>query len=514
MKRALFFLLALIITPIIFAQQNSVSEVYRTDEPQLTIDAVPNQTFSNFELSTNIPNVNAYLNGVYLGKTPLTTRNINPGVYTLTLEKTGYYERDFYITLNAGTNNALYIELLRISGFLSIEKDPEDAQVFIDGKEEKSSLVELYEGDHLVEIKKFGFETYSKTHTILRNQREEITVQLERADFLLSDLQANTVRFNPKNPANLGVVGLSFDVTAPGNGFLTVVNEQNKKIREVKLSSFTTWAQNAAWDGKNNAQEIVEDGQYTIIVQTTGLDGSSFEERISVEVDSSITYLLQNLSFLGGSFGLNPSPILFPQGTISTSFELSPSFVLDQYSFSGMPVSFNLIYTPLDWLEVSGHFAFHVYNEQVYAGSGAGSVKAILNTNNIYYGGYIRYGYSNEPLLVPYTSSGLGGGIVVGYQITPVTLSAYGEYVIGNAKGLFENTEHVLTSGLAAHAQWGIFSTALWGKWISTEAIYTGIDFSLIIPATTIICNLGTAFNFDFQAKNTMSYKLGLSMLF
>ena len=120
-----------------------------------------------------------YINGEYIGKTPIKNYKLLEGTYTLEIALPNYKEHKETVTIMPGETTDINVTLISI-GFLSINSEPSGAEIFIDGKYiGKTPLeIEVTTGNHTLTLTKDEYEQYFTNLTLNIGERKEITVKL------------------------------------------------------------------------------------------------------------------------------------------------------------------------------------------------------------------------------------------------------------------------------------------------------------------------------------------------
>jgi len=327
-----------------------------------------------------------YIDGIDRGYTPLQLDTIRPGRYFVRLQKDGYSDRFFRVTVVSGSVVNVSIELklavgrvlLKISpaaGSPGPEKLPLEPQISVDGRSFPQPAMELPVGFRNIQVRSFGWEDASTTIFVEDGAYTEPELTLKPAIFKLSGAGLNRPRFNPANTGSLGATTVNFSVTGPGKGTLTVLDPAGRVVFESSLGPFKTWSQSAVWNGRNAQGEIQDDGIYTLVVKAASIpwDGSEpLEETVELKTEIDSTSVIQPLSISSGKSGLlfAPLPSLLPPGSfqiegslLAGSPPVSPSKqnAADQSSPSGawpnpwssLPFAVAFRFSPHEQLEVS-----------------------------------------------------------------------------------------------------------------------------------------------------------------
>ncbi|RLF79384.1 hypothetical protein DRN44_08975, partial [Thermococci archaeon] len=124
-----------------------------------------------------------YVNNQYSGTTPLTLK-LTPGTYTVKITKDDYEPYVETVTLNPGESKSINIQLKALFGFLNIYSNVQGADVYIDGVKVGTTPLKAYKlsvGDHKIEIRKEGYETFSQSLVIEPTKTHTINARLTKA---------------------------------------------------------------------------------------------------------------------------------------------------------------------------------------------------------------------------------------------------------------------------------------------------------------------------------------------
>ena len=173
-------------------------------------------------------NADVYLDGVHKGRTPLSMKDVAGGAHLVKIEKNGYQALQETLDANQVFMEKTY-KLLPVTGGLSIQTDPDGAEVVIDGKNTGLTPLQLSGlgvKEYLVQLEKKGY--ISKTLTV-SIQGEKIA-QIKET-LIQKDSQPPTITFVP-----LEKVGME------NKNYVKVRVSDNKEVGEVFfMFTFGEW---------------------------------------------------------------------------------------------------------------------------------------------------------------------------------------------------------------------------------------------------------------------------------
>jgi formylglycine-generating enzyme required for sulfatase activity len=119
-------------------------------------------------LVNSIPRgANVTVNGRYRGQSPLTL-DLAPDVnYEIGLSKAGYGITSRKVRLQAAASDSITVDLTARTGTLTVNVQPADATVYVDGQARGtgSTTLSLSSAPHRIEVRKSGYESWSRTVT-------------------------------------------------------------------------------------------------------------------------------------------------------------------------------------------------------------------------------------------------------------------------------------------------------------------------------------------------------------
>jgi hypothetical protein len=140
----------------------------------------------------------AFLDGLDIGRTPVTMREVERGTHTVRVVRDGYVAEERHVTITAGRlSQSLTFELTRARPAppsapsaiehervpLTVESRPPGASVFVDGTligKTPLTLGEVAAGDHAVSLNLDGYRRWSSSVRIVAGERNRVTASLER----------------------------------------------------------------------------------------------------------------------------------------------------------------------------------------------------------------------------------------------------------------------------------------------------------------------------------------------
>jgi hypothetical protein len=292
---------------------------------------VSEQEDAGLRIRSTPSGAHVYLDNRYMGITPLRIDDIDPGRYTITVKKYGYYSESIWI-IYSGDYESFYFDLEEITGFLKIETFPPDAEISYESQWVPADrLHELGVGRRTIRVRAFGYEEASIPVEIYKRAVTELSVTLKEAAFGISGLQSNRTVFNPRNAGLLGLTRIRFRVSNYGRGRAVIRDPGGRIVLSQDLGRFDTWNQSFQWDGRAADGTPLPDGSYTVRIEGAGEQaGEKDSAELGVLIDSSIVLRFRTL--WSGSAGLlyAPTADILPGGSVQVS-----SLVLAHASGSG-----------------------------------------------------------------------------------------------------------------------------------------------------------------------------------
>jgi hypothetical protein len=292
---------------------------------------VSEQEDAGLRIRSTPSGAHVYLDNRYMGITPLRIDDIDPGRYTITVKKYGYYSESIWI-IYSGDYESFYFDLEEITGFLKIETFPPDAEISYESQWVPADrLHELGVGRRTIRVRAFGYEEESIPVEIYKRAVTELSVTLKEAAFGISGLQSNRTVFNPRNAGLLGLTRIRFRVSNYGRGRAVIRDPGGRIVLSQDLGRFDTWNQSFEWDGRAADGTPLPDGSYTVRIEGAGEQaGEKDSAELGVLIDSSIVLRFRTL--WSGSAGLlyAPTADILPGGSVQVS-----SLVLAHASGSG-----------------------------------------------------------------------------------------------------------------------------------------------------------------------------------
>ena len=119
-------------------------------------------------LVNSIPRgANVMVNGRYRGQSPITL-DLSPDInYQIGLSKAGYGATTRQVRLQSAASESITVDLTARTGTVTVNVAPTDAAVYVDGRIQGngSTTLRLSSTPHRVEVKKDGYESWSRTVT-------------------------------------------------------------------------------------------------------------------------------------------------------------------------------------------------------------------------------------------------------------------------------------------------------------------------------------------------------------
>ncbi len=536
-KISKFFIVVLLFIVALSSQVGAQSSTV-----DIVVEKTQTDTYSAaLTIKANVSGASVYVNNVYKGTAPLTLEKMVPGTYGVDVVKDNYKEESVAVTIVATTKTTLYFELEEIVGFLRVKSNVNDGSLYLndslvsDTPSGDTGVLEVLQGGYKVEVKKFGWKSEVKKITVNENQLTEVTINLEKTVFKISDFTASPRSFNPLNPGNLGNVRFSFKATAPGSAVIKVLDSLGNIVFTQSIINFNSENHSVMWSGLRPDGSVYPEGQYTATIEATAQDGwinesnnlspeyanTSLTDSTLIVLDTSIFYPITSANASGTAMGVS-LPRLMPEGVMLFSFTGASDFSLDT-GYNATPFSMSLVFTPSSVFETSFRLGFEAQGTSIIPVFGGLSLKASFPIWPFYVGGLVRYSYSNMETLVPtFSESGLGIGFIGGYEYGKVLFSVSEEIVFGVERGIFDKLDAHVKTGLSANYQSGAFASTVWALLYSpftTNSVSffgtfeTGLDVTYLLPNSSFSPIVGFSYRHDEFSNSNMAIRFGVNIL-
>jgi formylglycine-generating enzyme required for sulfatase activity len=176
------------------AWDGTVEAEPNTDQVLPLIQLLP----ANAKLLVNsIPrSANVTVDGRYRGQSPITL-SLAPGVdYTIGLSKAGYGTASRRVRLGAAASDSITVDLSARTGALTVNVQPADADIYVDGRARAkgSSTLQLSSAPHKIEVRKSGYQTWTRTVTPRPGYPQTVTARLRSLEEIERAKIQQTVR--------------------------------------------------------------------------------------------------------------------------------------------------------------------------------------------------------------------------------------------------------------------------------------------------------------------------------
>jgi hypothetical protein len=123
-----------------------------------------------------------YVDEQFVGELPVEPQVLAPGDHTLRVTRPGYTDFTQVVSIRAGEDTTVDVELLAVTAVLHLETNPSGAQVFVDDRfaGRTPGDFELDEGERSVRIRLSGYHDILRRIVARPGEREELSFTLER----------------------------------------------------------------------------------------------------------------------------------------------------------------------------------------------------------------------------------------------------------------------------------------------------------------------------------------------
>jgi len=257
-----------------------------------------------------------FLNGNLVGNTPLVLEKLEKGRYQIEIRKNGYETVITWIDFS-GDSMLYQTKLVMITGYLSLSIDPPGSIASIDGGTVSQGVLELPIGSYTVLARAFGFGDQRIEFVILPRSMTSVEITLAPVKFSITRLSALDSTINPDDPGMLGILEISFGVTGPGAGEISVFDASSNIVYRQELPPFTTWDYSYTWDCRGTEGQPLADGEYRFVLSGQDADsGAQDSEELVFHMDRTVRKTLRTVWSGGSGLMYAPSADVLPDGGI------------------------------------------------------------------------------------------------------------------------------------------------------------------------------------------------------
>ena len=179
-------------------------------------------------LVNSIPRgANVTVNGRYRGQSPITL-NLAPDInYDIGLSKAGYGMTSRKVRLESAASDSITVDLTARTGSVTVNVQPADATVYVDGQARGTgnTTLRLSSAPHRVEVRKSGYETWSRSVTPRPGYPQTLSARLRS----MAEIERESVALERKTAA-----GQTLRLVEPGTFTMgSSRSEQGRRANEV-----------------------------------------------------------------------------------------------------------------------------------------------------------------------------------------------------------------------------------------------------------------------------------------
>jgi hypothetical protein len=425
----------------------------------IMVDSFEETAGTGLVIFTNPPGVRVFIDGIEMRRTPVDLEFMTQGTYDIRLTREGYRDRSLTVTLFNTSRLIVSIKMEEERGLALVsvhkaEGSPEllplSPLIFANTfdvtttlgttSDDNKFLLDLPAGYNIIMARAFGWIDESISVLVNDNSTVEADIFMKPAPFGIRNSSQTRRLFNPLNSSSLGLTEFRFDVSAPGTGIITILDDKDLIVYKRNLQPFDTWHQHITWNGRDSSGYPLPEGNYTILIEVSALpeftQGSTDLVSIKLEIEIDYSINIFPLSLESGISGLTfaPMPQVLPlnsfqvdAGILFGGFNMQTRNIQNEAAVLIMPFMFNMRVVPVNRLEFAASLNINTYfnNHQQtefeqagFVGFGiSGSTKFnIIDNSLLSFAAGISYSWAGELGELP-----LGAGKGIGIY-TPISM--------------------------------------------------------------------------------------------
>ncbi|MHC4268092.1 MAG: PEGA domain-containing protein, partial [Planctomycetota bacterium] len=176
-----------------------------------------------------------YLDGKYVGTAPVSLKSIPPGTHELEIKLDGYDVWSELVNVEAGKEKVLTASLQMNTGSVMIESKPAKATIYFNGNkigQTPDIIIPGSIGTHLVEVKKEGYKTWTKS----------VDIEPGKEKTFSAILQLKTGSLSVDSQPSAAMIIINGKAVGATSGTITDLIPGTYKI-EVKKTGYEDWSE-------------------------------------------------------------------------------------------------------------------------------------------------------------------------------------------------------------------------------------------------------------------------------
>ena len=175
-----------------------------------------NKQYGYLTIRSNQPDAMIYIDSEYIGTGTVRTSLLVGVEHHYEVNCNDYFSQNGVIIFNKIEEKEIIITLEPMYGYMTITTEPSNADVYIDNAKvgiTPYQMKKIKQGQHVLELRKKGYENYCELMTIIAGEKESITVKLTKST-QISDTPAKPaeLKYGANNPPP-GAIKAEFSIT-------------------------------------------------------------------------------------------------------------------------------------------------------------------------------------------------------------------------------------------------------------------------------------------------------------
>jgi len=272
------------------------------------------QPMATLNVNSNPSGADVYIDNQYKGSSPVTV-NLNPGTYTLKLQKSGYETYNEQFNLSTTLTKNINLTPIVNNHDLSLSSNPSGASVYINNQYKGTTpkTLTLEEGNYTVKLSKSGYEDYNENINLDRNISRNISLNPIQQNYNLSvssnpsgaSIYLNNSYYG-QTPMTISLIEGNYNLQLQMNNYDSyseTINLNRNVSRNITLTpiqqnynlSISSNPSNASvyinnsYYGKTPMNITLMEGNYNLEIEKSGYDNYTETINLNRDVSRNIT---------------------------------------------------------------------------------------------------------------------------------------------------------------------------------------------------------------------------------